>query len=462
MAFPNIPAQLQPILQQNFLARFLEEGLDSDMAYRLQCVQETVPMRLGSTIIMSRVGRLAPVPTPITSSAFNTSLDNGLTPANPSVEQYSYTMAAYAAAQNVDILGETFTIADQLRTFARTNGVQAAQTKERVAKNRLFAAYNGGNTFVRGDNGSNTTSLVHVDDIRGFQNVSVNGVLTPVSGSNPLTVTEVSSSSGGVNQVFTITGATADMSNNSAFPSDVPGVLGSAGISGTLTISPVAGSIPVAGDGLVAANAPLVRRPGGKTATTQLLGSDILNLSLILDSTAALRNNAVPPFPDGTYHCILDNISMRQLQADQQFMIAYAAQYQSREYMSGQMFTLMGVTFIPSTEPYVESPNAEAGVNVTVRRPIVMGAESLLQGNFEGTEVWLNRQGVEPIGNVMLVDGVAQVLRPPLDRLQMQVSLAWFWIGDFAVPTDLTFTSAIAPSATNALYKRCVVIETAG
>lgn len=462
MAFPNLPTGLQPIIQSNFLARFLEEGLDTEMAYRLQCIQETIPMRLGATIILSKAGRLAPVPTPITSSAFNTQLDNGLTPVSPSTEQYSYTMVPYASAQDVDILGDTLLIANTLKLAARNNGVQAAQTKERIAKNRLFAAYNGGNTFVRGDNGSNTTALVHVDDIRGFQFVSVNGQLVPVSGSHPVTVTEYASTSGGFDQVFTVTGATAAVSNNSAYPSDVPGTLGSAGIAGTLTISPVAANIPQAGDGLVAANAAAVRRPGGKTATTQLVSSDILNLSLILDAVSLLRNNAVPPFPDGTYHVILDNTSMRQLQADQQFLIAYAAQYQSREYMSGQMFKLFGCTFIPTTEAYVEAPSSDAGVAVTVRRPIVMGAESILQGNFEGTELWLNRQGVDPLGNVMLVDGVAQVLRPPLDRLQMQVSLAWVWIGDFAVPTDLTFNSGIAPTASNALYKRCVVLECAG
>jgi hypothetical protein len=286
----------------------------------------------------------------------------------------------------------------------------------------------------------------------------VNGVFQPVSSTFPLVVKELASTSSGVNQTLSVTAATPDAVTASVYPSDNGTT--SAGVSGTLTFA--SATAPVNGDGLIAANAAPVLRPAGKTATTMLGSGDLLTLSLALDAKTVLRMNAVPVFPDGTYHMILDDMSMRQLFADQQFMIAYAGQYGSREYMSGQMFTLLGITFIPTTEAYVQASNSTAGVNVTVRRPILIGAESLLQGNFEGLELWLNREGFDPIGNVVLVDGIAQILRPPLDRLQRQVSLAWTWIGDFAVPTDVTCTPAIVPTCNNATFKRCVVIETAG
>jgi hypothetical protein len=99
---------------------------------------------------------------------------------------------------------------------------------------------------------------------------------------------------------------------------------------------------------------------------------------------------------------------------------------------------------------------------VTVRRPIIIGAEALLQGTFEGLEQWLNRDGFEPIGYVMLVNDIAQIVRPPLDRLQRTVSMTWTWVGGFAVPTDLTATTSIIPTSSNALYKRAAVIEVAG
>ena len=91
-----------------------------------------------------------------------------------------------------------------------------------------------------------------------------------------------------------------------------------------------------------------------------------------------------------------------------------------------------------------------------------MGAESLLQGNFDGLETYLNVDGLNPLGAVMMVNNVAQIIRPPIDRMLRVLSLTWTWIGSFAVPTDQTATPVIIPTASNALYKRSIVIETAG
>jgi len=84
--------------------------------------------------------------------------------------------------------------------------------------------------------------------------------------------------------------------------------------------------------------------------------------------------------------------------------------------------------------------------------------------------MWLNRKGVagNTVSEVMLVNGVAQILRVPLDRLQQNLSLSWSWVGGFTTPTDITATPDIIPTVGqnitggNPLYKRCVVIETAG
>jgi hypothetical protein len=462
MAFANFPAQLVPLIQQNFLARFLEEGLDSEAAYRRHAILEQIPARLGQTLTMSKTGRKSPVTAVTNPANVTVGLDNGLTPSLASVEQYTYNVVELAAASDVDIMGELAGIADQLKTAARNNGVQAAQSLERLAKSVLFAAYNGGNSFVRTDLGESSSTTCHVDDVRGFTQVMVNGQFQPVSMSNPLIVNEISVD-GGVTQTLTVTGVSVDAVTQSLYPSDEPGVSTSAGQSGVLTFE--SATDPVAGDALIAANAPLVLRPAGKTATTALQSGDNMTLNLLLSAVQQLRANAVPVFPDGTYHLVLDNMSLLQLFSDQQFIIATAAQFKAEQYMTGQIFVVYGCTVIPTTEAYVQTTSAAqiaGGVSVTVRRPILMGAESLLQGNFEGLEFWLNRDGFEPIGNVMLVDGIAQILRPPLDRLQRMASLAWTWIGAFAVPTDMTATPAVIPTASNAVYKRCVVMETAG
>ena len=58
-------------------------------------------------------------------------------------------------------------------------------------------------------------------------------------------------------------------------------------------------------------------------------------------------------------------------------------------------------------------------------------------------------------GIVSMVNGVAFIHRPPIDRLQQVISSAWSWVGDYAVPTD-------ALTGATAQYKRAAVIEHVG
>lgn len=469
--FTNFPAALAAVLQQGFLERQFQEGLDSILAYRREAIEETVPVRIGQTLTKTRTGRFAPSTVPL-NPASNTGLDNGLTPQTYSVEQYSFTMNEYANSADVDIRQDLAAVADQMFTYSRNLGVQAAQSLERICRNILFAAYTGGNTYVRTDLGASSTTTCHVDDITGFQNILVNGVLTPVSGGNPLSVQETNGGGSGVTQVLNVTGVTPDGTNHSQSPT---------GFSGVLTFS--VATTPVNGDAIVATNAPKVIRPSNRLTTALLKGSDILTLGLCLDAATYLRDNAVPPMMDGTFHMVLDNTSMRALFADQDFKVAYAGRYQSREYQEGEVIQLFGITFIPTTETLVQLAGIQANGTVSiangaptqastatlasllttrVRRPIMLGGEVIIQGNFEGNEIWLNREGFEPIHDVYVVNHVAHIVRPPLGRLANIVSMSYDWIGDFAVPSDITANTSIIPTASNALYKRAVVLETAG
>jgi len=462
--FTNFPAGLAAILQQGFLEREGEEGLDSVLAYRRAALRETVPARIGETLTRTRKGRKTPITVPLV-AANNTGLDNGLSPSTFSIEQYSFTMYEYADTVDTNMMQDEAGIFNQMVANSRNNGVQAAQSMERIARSRLFGAYLGGNTRVRTDLGPGGATTCHVDDIRGFTTVLVNGVVTPITSSYPITVVETAMSSGGVNQTLTVQAATADGTNQSSVPD---------GISGVLTF--VGATTPVNGDALQSVNSPKILRPFGKLTTAALTGQDVFTFGLCEDSVAYLRDNGVPPMEDGSYHIILDNTSMRQLWADQDFKVLFAGRADSREYRDGDIIRMLGMTFIPTTEAYIQPPYTQYnggattygaagpsnGVSVRVRRPIVLGAEAIIQGDFEGLETWLNREGVTPIGDAFLVNGVAQIIRPPLDRLQQTASQTWTWIGDFAVPTDLTATTNIIPTASNALYKRSVVVEHAG
>ena len=58
-----------------------------------------------------------------------------------------------------------------------------------------------------------------------------------------------------------------------------------------------------------------------------------------------------------------------------------------------------------------------------------------------------------------MVDGVLLVVRPPLDRLGQIIGQSWCWMGGYCVPTDVTANANIIPTASNAYWKRAVVIE---
>lgn len=389
---------------------------------------------VGETVTKTRAGLKSPVTTAGVPSN-NTNLDNGLTPSTVSVEQYTLTLNQYADTIDLNIVTNKVGLGDQFLKNARVNGVQAAQSLDRIARNKLFNAYLGGNTRVRTTLGA-PAATISVDDIRGFINTfNAVGQVVAVSPSFPVSVTVGSN-------VYSMTSSAADGTNvSTAFN----------GISGTLTFSTnVTVADGTALNAAVHANAPTILRPSGRATTAALTGADILTMGLLLDAQAQLRNNA--PMESGNMKAFLDNKSMRQLFADPDFKTLFQGQYGSREYIDGMVFNLLGIDFVPTTEAPIQILGA-----ITVRRPILTIQGALIEGDFAGMATMLENESQI----VSVVDEVAMVTRPPLDRLGQIIAQSWYWIGDFCPPSDQTTNSNIVPTASNAYYKRAVCIETA-
>lgn len=456
----DLAPQLKPILQQNQLEREVQEGLDTVFGYQAMAIEEDVPAGVGETITKTRKSRKAPPTSALNPQSINSGLDNGMTSSTYSVEQYTLTMTSFGDTVDTNWIQAGALIADQLLANARNNGVQAATCLERLAKTALFSAYLGGNTFVRTDLGASTTTTCHVDDIRGFQYVLVNGVPTAVAVTvAPLTVVETKGrSAAGVAQTLTVTSVAADVTNLSSSPG---------GISGVLTFA--SATSPVNGDELVAANAPAIIRPQGQLSTAGLTAASLLTVQTLLDMRLQLENNGIPPMPDGTYALVLSPSSHRQLFADQDFKIWYQGREQSSVFGDGYILKILGLTFVMTTEAPVESSTTVSGlgnagdatIQVQVQRPLMIGAEALIKGNFEMMKKY-QAAAITQLSKVEVVNKIAHVVRPPLDRLGQNISMSWFWAGGFTVPTDATATTATIPSASNALYKRAVVCEHAG
>ena len=332
-------------------------------------------------------------------------------------------------------------ISGQFLQNAFTNGEQAARSLDELARNALFAPYFGGNTRVRLTL-SSANPAVAVDDIRGFQTVFVNGVQTPVGGTSALTVTM------GAN-VYILIGAAPDIANTSTAPGGVSGVL-------TFTNSVTVADATV-GNAVQAANASVVLRPFSRATTAGLLATDTLSMGNLLDAVAKLRMNAVPDL-EGVYNCYLDPVSARQLFADQDFQRLFqGATSANQVFKQGMINDFLGLRFIPTTEAYVQPHPTIAGS--VIRRPIVCGKGALIEGDFAG----MAADDVAPKDSIVsLVDGICMVTREPIDRLQQIIAQSWYWIGGFCAPSDTTTNSTVVPTATNAAFKRAVMIEHTG
>ncbi len=440
MGIQNFPASLQAIIQQGFLEREFQHALQSRLGYRAVADREKFAVGIGETLTKTRAGLKPSVTTPL-APASNTNLDNGLTPASFAVEQYTISINHYAATTDLNMVTSRVGIADQFLLNAAINGEQAARSLDELARNALFAAYFGGNTRVR-TTLSSSGPAVAVDDIRGFQTMFVNGVQVPIGGTNTLEVAV------GAN-TYTLVGASADATNDSSAPG---------GISGVLAFSEnVSVNDATAGNTVTAATASAIVRPNGRGNTAQIVAGDVLDMASLLNAVATLRLNAVPEI-DGAFNCYLDPVSARQLFADEAFRQLFTGATSANQvFKRGMVNDFLGLRFIPTTEAYVQVHPTIA--NSVVRRPIVCGKGALIEGDFAG----MAADDVRPADSIVnIIDDVAMVTREPIDRLQQIIAQSWYWIGGFCVPSDVTTSQQIIPTATNSTFKRAVMIEHMG
>ena len=442
MGIQNFPLALQPIIQQGFLEREFQQAMRSRLGYRAVADREDFAVGIGETLTKTRAGLRPAVTTPL-APATNTNLDNGLTAGTWGVEQYTLTINHYASTMDLNMVTSRVGIASVFLQNAYVNGEQAARSLYDLARNSLFASYFGGNTRVRTTLGA-AGPAVSVDDVRGFQTAFVNGVQQAVSPANPLTVTVGAGS-------YTLIGTAVDANNVSTTPG---------GVSGVLTFATnVTVSDGTAGNTVQAATASLILRPNAKTNTSQIVAADTLTMANVLDAVANLRLNAVPDV-DGAYNCYMDPVSARQLFADQDFQRLFIGSTSANEVFKpgqGVVNDFLGLRFVLTNEAYVQPHPSIAGA--MIRRPIVVGKGALIEGDFAG----MATQDVAPADSIVsVVDNVCMVTREPIDRLQQIIAQSWYWMGGFCAPSDTTTNSLVVPTATNASFKRAVMLEHIG
>lgn len=460
----TLPAGLVAAIQQNYLERAFIDPLLNVLGYRNLSKKEVFPAKIGDTITKTKIGLMIPNITPLNPST-NTNLDNGLSTNQYSLEQYSLAIYQYPqVAPDINLLDDQTSISEFFMRNAMDLGVAQATAIDRVARNNLFNSYMGGNTAVTATLGSPGTTI-HVDDTRGFQTVVVNGVVTPVSGSNTLPVV--------VNVV------TYQLSSFANDATNVSTAIATGGTSGTLTFTTnVSVASGTAGNPVVSAYAPYVARPNGRTTTGAIQSTDLLNMTTILDGVSYLKNNAVPKI-DGAYNLYLNSSSMNELFQDSEFQILNrGVSVRDPTYVNAWVnSTFLDVRYVETTETFVQAAglvNSGYTVAQQIQRPLLAGRDVLVEGMFSaGMEAIRNmantgvgrmddpRTPINILGEKFTKQGFYFYIRPPLDRLAQIVSQTSNYVGGFTVPTDVTTTSSIIPTASNAYYKRAVVFETA-
>lgn len=414
----NVPAQIRAMLQNGILDRVFQDALIPEFLFPRIADSEPWTANMGDTKTFTRKGLLSPTSTPITGS--DASADTY------GIEQWSVVMDQYGKAVDTNMLQSAMALASKYVADVATLGINAGQSLNRIARTRLYAAYAGGRTWATAA-GSSDTSIT-VADTSGFAYVSVNGVLTPVSGSTPLNVTIA-----GVANTVTGTSTTSG--------------------AGTLTLGTA--RVDVVGDYVVSANAPYSIRAGsGRNSGYDMTTSDVATFALFRSAVARLRKMNVPTL-GGYYVAHIDPDTEAQLFADADFKQALQGRVDSPIYTNLSIGRFAGIDWVRNNE--VPTYSGGSGGAVTVHRPIVVGGGVLIGAPFENMGSLLTGTNIEDVPDIRMINAapgvdVAMIVRPPQDRLQQVLSTTWSWVGDYGVPTDLQ-------TGDSALYKRGVIVE---
>lgn len=444
MPLNNLPAGIQNAVQQNYLDRVFEDTLRARLGFRDIADREAIEAGIGETVTKTRLSLLPVKTTPINPAA-NTDLTSGLGVSEMADEQYQLTLNQYGDSMMLNVVTSRVLIASKFLQNVAKQAEQAARSIDTLARRRLFQAYASGNTYVTVALTAAGTS-VKVDDIQGFAfppTGAANSSQIPVSTANPLTV--IIGQSG-----YTCVGATADESNTSSKAM-------TGGISGTLTLSSnVSTTDATVSSRVLSSLAAAVFRPNGRQSGAALTATDFMTTQSLLAAKAQLGANGVPPVEaDGLYRCFGTELQFTGLYNDPLFQSFSRSNLDSVEYRKGVIAELLGVKLVDTNNIPIQTQ--VGGPNVY--RSIVCGQGALIEGGFTETAY----EGREEVGldseMIRIIDGIAFVIREPLDALKQVVTTSWSYIGDFCPPTDVVTNPSLLPTASNAAYKRAAVIE---
>ncbi len=473
-------------MQEGYLERKLEEFAEPENEYAALCDFDTFAEHIGTTLTKTRPGLKAPIQimTNAATAADDGVLNNGITPSDVNVEQYTITPETYEDGMDLDLLGTNFAIVDRFGHNVKTNVIQSYQSRDLLARNTLLSGYLTSDT--KGTAAASAALAAvggaaatwEVDDIRGFDTIIYNGkvqstqnaanymlaatVFPGGSQAGAYNVVVVGTAADAVNETLTnLVGSPAPTGGATASPTRANGASGllsmygapaGLGALGTIGISGV-GKTPANGDIVVAIDAPRQFLAGaGNIHWSQLTAANLLTQSQLLDGKSWLEDQKMEPLSDGTYLCIGSSRSFRGLFGDADFKQAFQALGRSPEFKKGRVDNYLGITFLVTTNaPRIALPGGGY-----VHVPMLIGKGALIDSWYEGMEHWARSSFNDAY--IAMQDGIAQVITPPIDRLRRKCKMSWLTIRDIIAPTDVTVNSNVILTAGGGRRKRAVLL----
>jgi hypothetical protein len=431
-----LPTSLQPIVQNGLLARVFEDALHPLFLYDTLAEIKPWAAQQGAQSIMTKAGLMALSTTPITGTDAPQS--------NYGFEQYSMFMDQWGNSIDTNMVVSAEALASKFVEDNSVLGTNAAQSLNEVAKQALYDAYAGGITWATN---AATSTTIQVANGAGFANaatfqanqtgnteglnVGQSTLVAPVSGSNPLHIT--------LNGVAnTVTGCSF-----------------SSGTDGPATLTLGTSATFTAGQALVSLQAPYQVFPNARASGNQIVSGDIATLATFQAAVTRLRHESVPTI-GGAYTAHVPAQTVEELFQDPAFQSAYRGLGPSPVYGDMAIGRFLGIDWVPNeATPIVTNIG---GVNVY--QPIVAGAGCLIKGPFASMGNLVAQANAGATVHIEMLNGVARILRAPLDRLGQVLTSTWSWIGGYSVGTDLLTEGGYPNSSVaSALYKRACVVQ---
>ena len=451
--------QIRALVQDNGLQRAFHDALFPAMLFRQEASPIFWPANVGDNQVFTGRGLLAPDMAP---------MQPGLDPIPDTWTSEQWTAQAQKWVKTIDTYmpNSVVAIANLFYSNVQQLGLAAAQTANRLTRNKLFsAALSGVTQSTAATNGGNTIAVRSLNGFTRARNPTA-ALGSPVqfqtvSANNPLPVRIMQSNGSEVTRNVTGYASTAYTLRGQQVTNDEQGP-------GVLTFDGAPITTLIRGY-VIAVDASYLWRVGGGLVNDGITTANRLTLADIRAAVARLRNMNVPTHPDGYYHCHLDPTSESEIFADAEFQRLNTASlgehFMYRQFALG---VVLGCIFFRNNE----SPQPTSVLNGLIASPVYnpndpfvgdlyatginTGAQlhyAIFTGGDACKEYYLDMSGMiteagllgkigEYTGHLtnngidIMADRIDLILRPPLDRLGEKVASTYRMAGDFVCRTD--------------------------